>query len=278
MRAVRRRGGRGLTPAVLLLAGVGVTAVLAGTPAAAGPASTPTIAPTPTTSGPTGEQTGPPLGDAGHGLTLYQQNCASCHGQRGEGSQRGPSLIGVGAAAADFYLRTGRMPLAQEEPQAKRGKPKFGDSDIADLDAFVASLAAGPSIPSVSPGEVTTGRKLYLQECAACHGASGVGYTQVGGRTAPSVLQSTPQEIAEAVRVGPNTMPQFPENVLDEEQVNSIVSYVAHLQQVRVQDQGGANLGSLGPVTETLVGFAGVAVLLVVIRLMGKRAPGKRAS
>jgi ubiquinol-cytochrome c reductase cytochrome c subunit len=258
--------GRGLS-IVLGLLGVVVAGLLAGTPAAAGSA-TPTTAAQPAGSG----------GNAGNGRTLFLRNCAMCHGQNGEGTQSGPSLIGVGAAAADFYLRTGRMPLTTEQAEADGGPAQFDPAQIADLDAYVASLGPGPTIPDVSPGELTSGRELYLQECAACHGSSAVGYTQVGGRTAPSLLNSSPETIAEAIRVGPNTMPVFPESVLDKEQVDAIASYVQHLQHPDVRGQGGATLGRLGPVTETLVGLGGVAVLLVVIRLIGKRSAEKRAS
>jgi ubiquinol-cytochrome c reductase cytochrome c subunit len=251
----------------LVLLGVVVAGLRAGTPAAAGPPAA-TAAPQPAGSG----------GDAAAGRTLYLRSCAMCHGQSGEGTQSGPSLIGVGAAAADFYLRTGRMPLTTEKAEANGGPVQFDPAQIADLDAYVGSLGPGPTIPDVSPGELTSGRELYLQECAACHGSSAVGYTQVGGRTAPSLMNSSPVTIAEAIRVGPNTMPQFPESVLDKEQVDSIVSYVQQLQHPAVRGQGGATIGRLGPTTETLVGFGGVAVLLVVIRLIGKKSAEKRTS
>ena len=49
------------------------------------------------------------------GQALYAQSCAACHGPGGTGTGDGPPLIAVGAAAADFMLRTGRMPLAAPE-------------------------------------------------------------------------------------------------------------------------------------------------------------------
>ena len=53
------------------------------------------------------------------GYNLYENGCSSCHGISLRG-QRGvaPSLIGVGAGPVDFYLSTGRMPLAspRDEP------------------------------------------------------------------------------------------------------------------------------------------------------------------
>src|SRR3954447_716852 len=185
-------------------------------------------------------------GDPTHGRMLYQASCAGCHGQQGEGTQNGPSLVGVGEAAADFYLQTGRMPLAAQKDQAEPGPRAFSQPDIADLVAFVGSLGDGPAIPDVSPGDLRLGQELYLQNCAACHGSSGAGFTQVGGRYAPSLLGTDPTQVAEAVRVGPLLMPEYPEQVLDAHQVDSIVTYVQQLQAL--PDSGGWSLGRLGPV------------------------------
>lgn len=253
------RAGR--TSAVVLLLGFVLTAAFAGGPAAAEPAGT--------DAGNTSAVAAAAQPD--HGRTLYLANCAGCHGQTGEGTQRGPSLIDVGEASVDFYLQTGRMPLAEEKSQASAGPPKFGQDDIADLVAYVGSFGAGPPIPTLEPGDLRLGRQLFLQNCAACHDSSGVGYAQVGGRAAPSLLDTDPVQVAEAVRVGPNTMPQYNEGVLDSHQLDAVVSYVQELQQL--DGKGGADIGRLGPTTETLVGIAGLALLLIVIRLIGKRAP-----
>src|SRR5689334_18495622 len=48
---------------------------------------------------------------AKQGQAIFNQNCISCHGRNAEGVQgRGPSLIGVGSAAVEFQVTTGRMP------------------------------------------------------------------------------------------------------------------------------------------------------------------------
>ena len=58
-----------------------------------------------------------------------------------------PSLHGVGALAADFYLETGRMPLASPREQPTRTRPAFPPGEIRALVAFVASFG-GPTIPT----------------------------------------------------------------------------------------------------------------------------------
>jgi ubiquinol-cytochrome c reductase cytochrome c subunit len=210
----------------------------------------------------------------GRGLELYQQNCATCHGQQGEGTERGPTLVGVGAASADFYLSTGRMPITEEQRTPSRAKPAFGKADIDALVAYVASLGGGPAIPAVDPaaGRLPEGERLFQENCAACHSATGTGGALTSGQVAPSLAPSTPVQLAEAVRVGPGPMPRFDARALDDQQVDSIARYVAYLQ--RSGDPGGAGLGRVGPITEGLVAWVvGLGLLVLVVRRLGKDAP-----
>jgi ubiquinol-cytochrome c reductase cytochrome c subunit len=214
-----------------------------------------------------------PAGQAARGRELYQQACASCHGQRGEGTLRGPGLIGVGAASADYYLSTGRMPIAEEQRSPSRGEPAFGQADIDALVDFVAALGGGPPIPSVDPpaGRLAQGERLYQDNCAACHSATGTGGALTSGQVAPPLGSATPVQVAEAIRVGPGAMPTFEPETLDDRQVDSIARYVGELQ--RGGDPGGHGLGRVGPVTEGLVAWVvGLGLLVLVIRRLGKDA------
>ena len=64
--------------------------------------------------------------DIAAGEALFLANCATCHGRNAEGQTDpdgqtvGPSLIGVGAAAVDFQVGTGRMPMQHSGAQAAR--------------------------------------------------------------------------------------------------------------------------------------------------------------
>jgi ubiquinol-cytochrome c reductase cytochrome c subunit len=77
-------------------------------------------------------------------------------------------------------------------------------------------------------------------------------------------------QIAEAVRVGPNLMPAFPERQIDQAQLDSIVRYV--LSTRSPDDRGGWGIGNIGPIPEGMVAWllAG-AVLLLILRLLGER-------
>jgi len=88
------------------------------------------------------------------GRELFLVGCSSCHGKNAEGimtsdgTQYGPSLVGVGAAAVDFQVGTGRMPMARPDTQAEEKPVEYDPGEIAALAAFVASLGPGPAIPS----------------------------------------------------------------------------------------------------------------------------------
>jgi ubiquinol-cytochrome c reductase cytochrome c subunit len=216
------------------------------------------------------------------GRELFLVSCAFCHGKNGEGvlteagSQYGPSLAGVGAAAANFQLETGRMPLARPGAQVTVKNPVFDDDEVAALSAFVASLGPGPAIPTeedysiegLSAEEreeaISRGGQIFLTNCTACHNFSGNGGAMPRGGQAPSILNTSPKHIYQAMLTGPGNMDVFSNGNLTPEEKRDVIAYV---QQMRNQPEyGGFGLGGLGPVSEgmfawllgigSLVGFA----------------------
>lgn len=207
------------------------------------------------------------------GRQLYGSGCAGCHGQQGQGTGQAPSLVGVGQADVDYMISSGRMPLTSPNARPERRPPSYGSQDRAALVAYISSLGAGgPTIPQLPAGNVRSGRDLYLTNCAACHGSGGAGGTLPGGQVAPRILDVPSQQVAEAIRVGPGLMPPFGESTLTDQQAADIVAYVDDMPNHA--NRGGWALGGLGPAVEGLVGWGlGLGTLLVVIRLLGKKAP-----
>jgi ubiquinol-cytochrome c reductase cytochrome c subunit len=208
------------------------------------------------------------------GRGLFESSCASCHGTTASGIRgRGPSLIGVGALAADFYLQTGRMPLPAPRDEPLRTKPAFRQSQIRALVAFVGSLG-GPAIPAVSPsrGSLARGQRLFALDCAGCHTTQAQGGI-VTGAIAPSLNQATPSQVAEAIRIGPYAMPRFSSGELSDADVDSIARY---LQTTKHPDnRGGWGIGRIGPIPEGMVAWLlAIAALLLVVRLIGERTKG----
>jgi ubiquinol-cytochrome c reductase cytochrome c subunit len=220
------------------------------------------------------------------GAALYAQACVSCHGLQGRGVAptgptrgaggvhgAGPPLRGVGARAADFYLRTGYMPLRKPTQQPHRSAPSFSDPEIAALVAYVASLGGGPQVPSPHPerGSLSEGLRLFTENCAGCHQVLAAGGI-VTDSVAPGLSHATPAQIAEAVRIGPYEMPRFSQRRIDSRQLDSLVRYVLYARAP--DDRGGWAIGHIGPVPEGLVAWllAGGALVLAAL-LIGARRP-----
>jgi ubiquinol-cytochrome c reductase cytochrome c subunit len=205
------------------------------------------------------------------GRRLYLEGCSSCHGLDARGiEETAPSLRGVGAAAADFYLSTGRMPLDKPGDEPIRADPRYPDDQIGALVAYIGSFG-GPSIPDVHPerGNLNEGFEAFTEHCAGCHQAVAKGGV-VTGAFAPDLGESTPAQVAEAVRVGPYIMPQFGERQIDDRTLDSIARYV-ELTKDPV-NEGGWGIGNIGPVPEGMIAWLlALAALLVVARLIGTR-------
>jgi len=204
---------------------------------------------------------------------LYLHACASCHAQDGTGSDLGPGLIGVGDAAVDFQLSTGRMPFAgRPGEQASRKPVAFSNEQIAGLVRYVVGLSgtapAGPAIPSVRTDQqlLTRGHEVFIDNCAPCHGATGQGGAVGGGSLAPPLDRATSVQVAEAMLVGPGQMPVFD---LPQRDLDAVATYVDYLQTA--PDPGGFSIGGIGPVPEGFVGWVlGAGLLVAIIYLIGR--------
>ncbi len=206
------------------------------------------------------------------GPELFQRHCAHCHGVEGRGTFRGPTLVGVGAATADFYLRSGRMPIDNPQAEVRRRDPQFSDEQVRELVDYVASLGAGPAIPEVDllDTDLARGGELFRLHCASCHNWDGKGGALVNRQNAPELHGVPPTQVAEAIRVGPGAMPVFGEDVLTDSEVDDIVAYVDYLEQPR--DRGGYGLAHWGPATEAVAGFIALGGLLLLTGWLGERA------
>jgi ubiquinol-cytochrome c reductase cytochrome c subunit len=216
------------------------------------------------------------------GRQLFGGNCATCHGGVGQGitssgrgagdvTGLGPSLRGVGAQAADFYLRTGYMPLGNPQDQPRRSRVLFSRRELRSLVAYVASLGPGPPIPTPHPerGNLKDGLTLFTDHCSGCHQVVAQG-GYVTGAVAPPLQDATPVQVAEAARIGPYLMPRFSTKQISDAQLDSIIRYVQYTKHPH--DVGGWAIGHVGPVPEGLVTwFIGVALVVGTCVVIGKR-------
>jgi ubiquinol-cytochrome c reductase cytochrome c subunit len=206
------------------------------------------------------------------GQKLYQRDCAYCHGDAAQGTGNGPSLQGIGAGEVDYAVSTGRMPKRTTDEPRRRRPPLYSPGQIDALVAYLTPfVAGGPPRPSVNPadGDIALGGELFRAQCASCHQWAGEGGGLLG-RNAPSLHRATAQQIGEAVRSGPVTMPAFSQATLSDHDVDSIAAYVLYLRHPK--DRGGLALWHLGPFTEGLIAWVvGMSVLLLGVSWIGER-------
>lgn len=211
------------------------------------------------------------------GKSLFLANCATCHGLNAEGSPAGPTLVGVGAAAVDFQVGTGRMPLAGPAVQAQQqDEIKFTEEQIQNMAAWVASLGPGPVIPGseYTSGEnanVALGGELFRVNCAACHNYAGSGGALTNGKYAPSLTGVSGTHVYEAMVSGPQSMPVFSDSNISPEGKNNIIAWLKTTQQE--QQVGGMSLGNLGPVSEGMfIWIFGLGLMLGCAVWLGQKA------
>jgi ubiquinol-cytochrome c reductase cytochrome c subunit len=227
--------------------------------------------------------TNPPQSYVTAGRLLFDQTCSSCHGADANGvapggkATIGPPLQGVGAATVDFWVSTGRMPATDiKAVEAERKQTRLTPKQALELAAYVNSL--DPSVPAVptaniKSADLAVGADLFSLNCAACHTITGAGDALAFGTNAPSLQNRsvTPQQMAEAMKIGPANMPRFSGNLSDS-QVRDVVAYVTEQIQ-HPASPGGAGLGGVGPVAEGFVALLiGVGGLALICFWIGERS------
>jgi ubiquinol-cytochrome c reductase cytochrome c subunit len=209
------------------------------------------------------------------GEALFAANCASCHGPAALGTDRAPNLQGLGAGTVDFWVSTGRMPLANSSVQATRKPPRFNRLQTLEISAWVQSLTPGQGtqvpIVNTTDADLEAGNTLFTLNCAACHTITGAGDALAGGAYAPSLHLATPVQTVEAIRSGPGNMPHFSVGNITNAEARDIAAYVDGVIQHQ-DNRGGFGLGGIGPVGEGFVGLLiGVGALMLVCFWIGDR-------
>jgi mono/diheme cytochrome c family protein len=116
---------------------------------------------------------------AGH--ELYAENCATCHGENGEGAT-GPAfnsreLLKTTTDETLFNLtRTGIPGTTMPAWGQSFGGP-FTDQEVAQMVAFIRAWE--PTAPEIIPVEIVPdpirGAGIYARTCFVCHGENGLG-------------------------------------------------------------------------------------------------------
>lgn len=212
--------------------------------------------------------------DLREGERLFNTHCTSCHGAVLQGTAQGPPLIGIDVQAVDFELRTGRMPAAVPFQQEMHKLPFFPPDQIRNIVSYVMSKSNGNKVlPTVTvrgdDESLKRGREVWEANCQQCHSATAHGDSVGYANVAPSLMDSTPQDLADAVRYGPDVMPRFGPQVIDQRHLDDLASYVWYLQHAQY-NPGGLQLANWGPVSEGFIAWTvGIGLLVLLVRRIG---------
>ena len=190
---------------------------------------------------------------AADGASLYQAECARCHGEEGDGDQEGPSLRGLPAGEGTI---PGVADLIRSGPGPMPAFSKFSDAEVDEIARYVVEAFG-------TVGDVARGGELYRLNCAGCHGAAGRGGALIySDGNAPNLEHFTDADVVWAIRGGPGTMPAFNVEALPDAATASIARYVAVLREPA--QPGGVAIAPPGPVTEGLIaGLLGLGAALL---------------
>lgn len=162
------------------------------------------------------------------GQRLFIQNCAQCHGSNAMGGKGFPNLTdddwlyGGSPAAIKHSLIAGRNGMMPAQSQ-------FNEQQITELATYVMSLSGRKVDP-----ELAKAGEANFAVCSACHGQDGKGNQALG---APNLTDNiwlyggSQDAIEETLRNGRNGVMPAWEDILGEDKIHVISSYVYGLSQ-----------------------------------------------
>ncbi len=235
----------------------------------------------------------------GQGARLYQENCAVCHGQNGEGrvgatlAQDWPSIRP--SAAVETVIRQGVEGSVMPAWSQEAGGP-FNDEQIDALVYFILSWQEGgperqnptplprTPLPPIEPvpeveGDPNQGAVLFAENCAVCHGENGEG--RVGATLAqnwPGIRPDLNIKTTISQGVEGSLMPAWSQangGPLAEEQIDNLVAFI--LSREGVEQVSGEQEPVNTPVIPWLSGWGGVLLafglftVLVALALIAQR-------
>ena len=146
--------------------------------------------------------------------------CAACHGAQGQGTALAPPLSPPPLELQAFlaYARhpTGKMPPV---PVATAS-----DRELADVYAFLKSIAPRDSSAERLQGNAENGKKLFLAYgCYECHGHQGAG-AAIAPRIGPPALSLA--GVLRYVRAPTGQMPPYTAKVVSDQDLADIYAYL----------------------------------------------------
>lgn len=203
------------------------------------------------------------------GATIFQQNCAKCHGPTGQGVNAMLTIAGPPLTAVHDPQMVVDMVL-----HGKEAMPSFEPLlTLEEIQAVAGYVTQRLAVIPLNEGNLSEGGELFRRNCAACHRtAARGGALAFTGINAPSLRTLDASTIAGAIRWGPGPMPAFPASVLNDRQLDSIVDYVQFVQHP--PSPGGSPLNWYGPVAEGFIAWIAILAIVLGAGWIERRAHG----
>ena len=176
-------------------------------------------------SGAAGASAGGAAGGGGtaalDGKGLYDANCKACHGEQGVGGPLAYEIVHPVRDYSTWVVRNGRAQTTFPQPMDKWDTTKLSDAQLMLIFDYLDK-----------PPQPTTGKALYDDYCASCHGADAKG----GPTMRP--LTNEVGKVLTQVRSGKNVgkfamrrdyMPAFPSSDISDAELMLIRDYVDSL-------------------------------------------------
>jgi cytochrome c oxidase cbb3-type subunit III len=169
----------------------------------------------------------------------FAENCAPCHGAGGGGAKGYPNLNDdewIWGGKLDDVAQTIRHGI-RSGAESRQGPPMpaFGRDGIlkrADIDAVATYVRSLAGLPVDAQADLTTGKKVYTDSCAVCHGEAGKGNRELGAPnlTDPIWLYGSDNaSIANAIWNGRGAVMPAWAGRLDEVTIKALAVYVHSL-------------------------------------------------
>lgn len=118
---------------------------------------------------------------------IFAENCAPCHGAGAAGGKGFPNLNDdewLWGGKLEDIEQTIRHGIRSADPKTRvGGMPAFGRDGMlkrAEIDTVVQYVRSLASLPVDPKADIVAGKKIFAENCAACHGDAGQGNRELG--------------------------------------------------------------------------------------------------
>jgi len=160
-------------------------------------------------------------GEAQNGKRIFASaGCVACHGALGQGTSLAPQIspppLELPALIAYVHQPTGKMPPVPASTAS--------DRDLADIFAFLKSVAPAPAAGESLTGNADNGKRLFASYgCYECHGHQGAG-AAIAPRIGPPAISFA--AVLRYVRAPTGQMPPYTAKVVSDQDLADIYAYL----------------------------------------------------